>query len=542
MMADTNATLKQSLANIPAEYQDVFRQAIQKELANLEENQSDTAVLAYLRRRRDDFKRGGFIRYDGRPDLLALTPDAMYEQALPELTQQSLEQGDTPALLGRPNLLKGGALVVLALLFFFFAFRNQYQNKPADTPTPAVAGEITPAATPALPGLPEVSGAADALQTIGGLGGALTIGRPSAIELHYGDREEVIALAIDPSQTTPRGELRYNELTMRSANPVAVWIFGTVLNYGIGVPDSMVRNLQPGDRIILSTDTGASLHFVVAERWQGASYEAGRVLSQNRTGLTLFALPAAAEEDVAFAFAHYDVTGEERQPQLTYQIGEPFALGGSQVEVTGVTYSHAADGSLTIVVSGLAPAPVTTPGNYRGQTLILSLTAGNEQTAAVPLEPDNNGRWQTEFSLPPVAAGDTGIVAELRALPGGQLALLQLGARPHLVEQLQSEISGAYWDVTRGEVVVTLSIHNPDLAGAVFLGSEFIQIQSEGGDADAVNEGQVVPRLPLLIGPGETMTMTVSFLPSASLVLLQIGADLWAVQGVPYPTGQQPSN
>ena len=106
-------------------------------------------------------------------------------------------------------------------------------------------------------------------KTIGSLGGALTIGRPSAIELHYGRTEETIALAIDPSKPTPRGELRYNETTMLSDNPVAVWLFGTVLNYAIGIPDSMVRNLEPGDRITLSTDTGASLSFVVAETGQG---------------------------------------------------------------------------------------------------------------------------------------------------------------------------------------------------------------------------------------------------------------------------------
>ena len=76
--------------------------------------------------------------------------------------------------------------------------------------------------------------------------------------------------------------MRYNETTMLSDNPVAVWLFGTVLNYALGIPDSLVRNLEPGDRITLSTDTGAALHFVVAETGAGANYDAGRLLSQNR--------------------------------------------------------------------------------------------------------------------------------------------------------------------------------------------------------------------------------------------------------------------
>jgi hypothetical protein len=214
-----------------------------------------------------------------------------------------------------------------------------------------VAGEGTP--VPTLP-LPEISGVDDSLQTIGSLGGALTIGRPSAIELTYGRTEETIALAIDPSKPTPKGELRYNEATMLSDNPVAVWLFGTVLNYAIGIPDSMVRNLEPGDRIALGTDTGASLRFVVAETGQGANYEAGRLLSQNRLGLTLFALPAIAEDDVAFAFANYDVASEEGQGQVVYEVGEPFALSaGGDLQVSTVQFSHTADGSIRIVIEGL---------------------------------------------------------------------------------------------------------------------------------------------------------------------------------------------
>ncbi|RMG91353.1 MAG: hypothetical protein D6706_18335 [Chloroflexi bacterium] len=42
---------------------------------------------------------------------------------------------------------------------------------------------------------------------------------------------------------------------------------------------------------IHSTDTGTSLRFVIIETGQGANYDTGWLLSQNRLGLTLFALP-----------------------------------------------------------------------------------------------------------------------------------------------------------------------------------------------------------------------------------------------------------
>lgn len=546
---DLELNIEQELSEIPPEYQDAFRQAIERELADTEQNRTDTDILTYLRGRRDDFKQGGFIRPDGRPGMVALNPDTMYEQALPELAQSSLGEEDNTAERRR-TLIKIGVFVAVVLVSLFFVFRGRAQREGEQeataegTPVAEVAGEGTAVPTPPLP---EITGVDDSLQTIGSLGGALTIGRPSAIELHYGRTEETIALAIDPSKPTPKGELRYNEATMLSDNPVAVWLFGTVLNYAIGIPDSMVRNLEPGDRVTLSTDTGASLRFVVAETGQGANYEAGRLLSQNRLGLTLFALPAIAEDDVSFAFANYDVASEEGQGQVVYAVGDNFALSaGGELQVAAVQFSHTADGSIRIVVKGAVTNPSTgsglAPSLSRGQALndsqsiMLSLSSSNDQTTAVPLTPDEDGVWQAAFSLP-----DTGmalsLLAEFRVLPGSSLAVVQLGEVPRLIEQLQVEITGAWWDVEREQVVMAISIHNPG-EGAIYLGPEFIQISDryevtpEGGDAYE-ETWQVTPHLPILINPGETMGITVSFLPQSASMRLQIGADLWEVAGIP---------
>ena len=346
----------------------------------------------------------------------------------------------------------------------------------------------------------------------------------SAIELTYGRTEETIALAIDPSKSTPKGELRYNETTMLSDNPVAVWLFGTVLNYAIGIPDSMVRNLEPGDRVTLNTDTGASLHFVVAETGRGANYEAGRLLSQNRLGLTLFALPAAAEDDVSFAVANYDVASEEEQAQTVYETGERAPLGGAELQVLATQFSHTEDGSIRIVVDGVIA------GLAAEQAVMLSLASAKEQTTAVPLTPDESGAWRTLFILPGRVAGSP-LFAEFRALPGGALSIVQLGEAPRLTDQLEVEIAGTWWDADREEAVVEISLHNPGV-GAVYLDAEFIRFPTEGGDADEIT-GQITPRLPTLIPPGETRGITVSFLPQALSVQLQINVGLWEVSGFP---------
>ena len=543
---DTTLNLEQELSEIPPEYQDAFRQAIERELAESEQNRTDNDILLYLRGRRDDFKRGGFIRPDGRPGMVALSPEALYEQALPELAQSSLGEPDDTAERRR-TLVKVGIFAGVALLFLFFAFRGRAQRETAQAAdaaeTPVAengADTLADRAVSPTPPLPEITGVDDSLQTIGGLGGALTIGRPSAIELRYSRTEETIALAIDPSKPTPRGELRYNEATMQSDNPVAVWLFGTVLNYAIGVPDSMVRNLAPGDRITLSTDTGASLRFVVAETRVGTNYEAGRLLSQNRIGLTLFALPAVAADDVSYVFANYDVSGEEEQGQVVYEVGESFSLGAAdEFQVTSIQTSHIADGELRIVVDGQQSTGTN-------QTIMLSLTAGREQTMAVEIATDEAGEWATTFTLPASVAG-LPLLAELRALPGGELALVGVGEVPRLVEQLQISITGAAWDGVHVEAAITVSVHNPT-DGAVYLGSEFIQLLPEGGDAYELT-GQVIPRLPTFVGSGETLELMMTFLPVSASAQVRIGADLWELVGLPADTspvaptstGQQPA-
>jgi hypothetical protein len=58
------------LAQIPSEYQELFRQAIQQELSEAGSDMDDTAVLEYLRQRQNDMQHGSFIRPDGRPGVV----------------------------------------------------------------------------------------------------------------------------------------------------------------------------------------------------------------------------------------------------------------------------------------------------------------------------------------------------------------------------------------------------------------------------------------------------------------------------------------
>ena len=542
-MADTELerNIDQELSEIPPEYQEIFRQTIKQEIVDSDKNRTDTDTLLYLRQRQSHFRRGGFIRPDGRSGMVSLDPETIYQQGLPQLGRG--RRGKPGVMAGRRNsFLKIGFFAGVVLVFFILIFRGRAQRESeqelkVEATLTAQAAVVVPLASE-TPTLPELAGVEDSLQTIGNLGGALTIGRPSALEIRYGRTEETIALAIDPSKPTPKGELRFNESTMLSDNPVAVWLFGTVLNYAIGIPDSLVQNLAIGDRLTITTDTGATLHFVVTESRQGASYEAGRILSQNRLGLTLFALPAGAENDVSFVFASYDFTHETGDDQPIFQLEEPITLpGGGSLVINEVHTGHDENGNLEIVLEGIASE---VPG---AQTMLLSLVANGEQMATTQIVLEGNAAWQAGFTMPDTLAGRP-LLAELRLLPGnvlsdGSLIVVALGEVPNLLDQVTITLTEARWEEGQLAVVVSGVITNTGTT-AVYLDPEFIQIPLEGGDVYETTgqvtpslPRQVSPPLPFLINPGETVGIVVTFLPQNPSVTLKINTDLWEIKDIP---------
>lgn len=513
--------IEQALPEIPAQYQDIFRATLEQELTDADDLQTDTEILHYLRQRRDEFKRGAFIRPDGQTSMLLLDAEQYYDQAFPEIVQNSLGKREDSAEKRR-TLYKVGGLVFATLLLFIFALRGRATRaERADvTPTMTTSAAVIATAAPTQ-AIPEITGADETLKTIGGLGGALTIGRPSSLELHYLANEEVIALPIDPSKTTTKGELRYNEAVMQSENPVAVWLFGTVLNYAIGIPDSMVRNLQQGDKITVNTDTGTALSFVVTQQDNAASHETGDLLSQSRTGLTLFALPALSNETVAYAFARYDFTQEQLQSDLASALGDEISLSEDAIlSVTDVLFTDDAAGMLTVVLTGTTTSK---------QPLLLSLLTGNSQTAVIPLPVTADTAWTTTFSLPEGAIGDS-LFAEFRT-PSNNLYTVSLGDVPYLASLLDVQLTDARWDDMQDAAVLTAVVHNPT-AGNIFLANDFIQL-TQGGDADDPI-GQTIPMtLPTLIQPGETVTLSVTALPQFHTMRMQLGVERFDISNIP---------
>jgi hypothetical protein len=504
--------LQKELASIPADYQETLRQAIEAALQNAGQNGTDSDALAYLRQRLAQVAQGEYIQPDGRSGMITLGPEETFEHLWQKFSTDATAPEDAQREK-RTTLLKlgGMALLVVVLLALFLNGRARREGAVVETPPEeeAVAAVVEPGEVPPTPTLVAPVGADDTLQTIGGLGGSLTLGRPGALEIRYMATEERVALPIDPARISSKGELPYNGEAMASDSPVAVWVFGTVLNYAMGLPPGLVQALQPGDRLRLSTDTGATLSFVVVETGTRANHETADLLSQDRVGMTLFGLPAPAAAAVPVAVAGYDLAGEEAQTTASLQPGEAF-FPGSNLKLNEVTYSDSRSGGMEVTVQGA--------GQGAG---MLALHGASHQTTAVPL-PEADP-WQITFALPEAVVGQP-LTAVYRELPQGNSAVIDLNIVPRLLDGLVVAAPQARWQAETGQMVVTVEVTNPG-PGLVRVPGDYLQIPREGGDA--YEGGMMTAVGERYLAAGESQTWQLAFVHPGPDVPLVVQIDRW---------------
>jgi hypothetical protein len=533
-------TLETELAQIPAAYQKLFRESIEREIVEHGRDRTDSDKLAYLRKRQNDMKNGAYITPDGEPALVDVDPDTIHQN---NLGRQNVYIDDAEQRERRQTFMKIGAVALAALLGLLFWFRGRAVRADAAEAAIIAETEATAAAATAVsagldspptatPPLPEVAAADNTLETIGNLGGKLTLGRPASLEIVYRQNEEKVALAIDPSLITKQGELQFQESVMTSDNPVAVWVFGTVVNYAIGIPDAMIRNLSPGDWIILNTDTGDILRFVVTEILNGDNYDTSQYLSQDHIGLTLFSLPAQQANQVGFALASYDISQESASIIAPSPIGEPVPLGGYQLTIHDFTISHTLAGDASLVISG------TLTGQDAINTIIVSLSGRQNQTEALTLNPstDTEKTWEIAYQISDDFLGGE-VLAEFRTLPGGDLATISLGRLSQLNDALNVQNITAHWDSEKGEGIILIHMLNSGV-GDVWVQPDFVHATIEGGAHDAIFY-QLTPALPVQLVPGEELHLRLAFLPptasatesaTESAVILLVGDQQWEIQ------------
>jgi len=127
----------------------------------------------------------------------------------------------------------------------------------------------------------------------------------------------------------------------------AVWVYGTIINYAIGVEQTranlaVLESLAPGDQITITMSNSAVYRFGFVGRGQLAS--AGiNLFDQTRPGLTLVSLGGDLETRVVVYGEFLGVAEQYQSGQpgiVSFSVGEPAPLGETRVTVLGTSYLY----------------------------------------------------------------------------------------------------------------------------------------------------------------------------------------------------------
>ena len=122
----------------------------------------------------------------------------------------------------------------------------------------------------------------------------------------------------------------------------AVWIYGTIINYVLGLPAgaanrTLLESLAPGDAITLSTRGGHSIQFVFDSRRQAQTTDRN-VFSQLSPGITLILLGNGDGERLVVNGRYVVDESTTGVSAGRVELGETAQLVDTQITVTGATY------------------------------------------------------------------------------------------------------------------------------------------------------------------------------------------------------------
>ncbi len=125
----------------------------------------------------------------------------------------------------------------------------------------------------------------------------------------------------------------------------ALWIYGTVVNYVLGVPDSvdnraLFDRLVPGDDLILTTRANHTLQFDFNSR-EVVSVSDQDVFAQHEPGITLVLMGTQGDQRLVIRGRHAVTeanASNNTELPTSFELGETAPLGNLQVTVTGATH------------------------------------------------------------------------------------------------------------------------------------------------------------------------------------------------------------
>lgn len=248
-----------------------------------------------------------------------------------ESEEETMSFRDTLAENRRAILIVAAAAFVLLILciatILFVRSRNnddgdQAQTTGTPTPFPTIASQAG------------VSGSADAL--VIGMGDSATI----SVTL---DIPNSLALG---GQTFPIRADRVGEDNLwaadTSAEKQAHWIYGSIINYVVGLPDnagnrSLLEGLTAGQEIIVSTQGGRELAFSFLSRDTLASSDQS-IFGQNSPGITLVLMGSAGQDRLVVRGRYVVPEASSAGQGNVVTLGETAQLDDVQFTVTGASH------------------------------------------------------------------------------------------------------------------------------------------------------------------------------------------------------------
>ena len=322
---------------------------------------------------------------------------------------------------------------------------------------------------------------------------------------------------------------------------VLVWIYGTVVNYVIGVPHSttpasLLSGLTSSDRISLTLDNGTQLIFG-SPQVQRLPADDTTPLAQNRPGLTLLLL-GGAEADRLIVQAHY-------LPEAGHTLGDEQQVGELRITVLNSgALPDAGEGRGFVVefqVANEGAEPVDTAA------FDLALEDGAGQRYPVNAEISalgDAGPLPGTIAAGATVAGSAGyripddlqppLVWVFRADPTSARNLrFSLAYQPPLPSPAQPQVTltSAFIDEQRNVIVINGSVWN---SGESPLAVTLDNVKLTSG-AGAAELRAATPTLPWTIPGGEEQDFEVQFSRpgDAESVLLDIWGFTFEIEGLP---------
>jgi len=427
----------------------------------------------------------------------------------------------------------GGGLIFLSLVCVALGITLVTRSR-----SPSVAGPITPAPTQGASAPVMVAGSAGSVP--------LTLTAPSAIEIKS-RKFEVIPVEVD------KGAWPYQRGTL--GDDKAVWVFGTLINYVIGLEansgnTTLLQDLTEADVIKLTTYSGRTVSFRYSGR-QWVTVDKTDVFRQMRPGLTLVLLGEKGNDRLVVS-ASYLVEGEATP------VGSISAKVGMLVDVAGARVG-AMGGRLIKNVPGLPTGnayyqvdfsvTATGPGALDASLFQMELidAAGKRYSLSVPASQAGSYGLPGGQLLPGISLTATAGYVVPDNLPGAnviwtfsphaggasparfQLVVAGLPPTPDPRSLVAVQVTGARYSNDTAEIIISGGAGNTSKESVTISLSD-ISLQAGGS---LVQVTVTEPGLPWVLQPGQNLAFTIRFArPPAGTALFRMLQSSFELSGL----------